>query len=88
MIKTIIDRTSCRSYLSKPIELEKINQLKSVINSSPTARNIQDFSCVFVTDKTALEKLAIYADNQKHVAEAPLFIAFYADNNRPNAKNN
>jgi nitroreductase len=82
MLNDILKRTSCRKYLDKPIEVEKINKLKEIINSSPTALNLQDFSCIFVTDKQTRDKIAIYAGNQRHISEAPLFIAFYGDHNR------
>jgi nitroreductase len=85
MLDIFTKRTSCRSYLPKEIELEKINQLKQAINASPTACNFQDFSCIFITDKAMLDKLCLYSNNQSHVKQAPLFIAFYADQNRPNS---
>ncbi|GHU49007.1 hypothetical protein FACS1894218_7180 [Bacilli bacterium] len=81
-MKRILDRTSCRSYLNKPIEQDKIAQLKAIINQSPTAMNRQDFSCIFVTDKQKINKLSEYAGGQKHILEAPLFLVFYADHNR------
>jgi nitroreductase len=81
----ILNRTSCRSYLDKPIEQEKIEQLKAIINHSPTAMNRQDFSCIFVTDKNKIANLSGYAGGQKHILEAPLFLVFYADQNRKNS---
>lgn len=85
MLDIFTKRTSCRSYLPKEIELEKINQLKQAINASPTACNFQDFSCIFITDKDMIDKLCLYSNNQSHVKQIPLFIAFYADQNRPNS---
>jgi nitroreductase len=88
MLNLILNRTSCRSYQNKSIELEKINQLKAAINSSPTARNLQDFSCIFITDPVVREKLCKYSDDQSHVKTAPLFIIFLADQNRLNSHTN
>jgi nitroreductase len=85
MLKTIIERTSCRSYLKQSIPHEKIAQLKQAINASPTARNLQDFSCIFITDETIRQKLSVFANQQLHVKEAPLFLIFIADQNRPNS---
>jgi nitroreductase len=82
MLDLILNRTSCRSYLDKQIEPEKISQLKSAINNSPTARNLQDFSCIFVTDQKVREQLCKFSDDQPHVKSAPLFIIFIADQNR------
>jgi nitroreductase len=88
MLDIILNRTSCRSYLNKPIEANKIAQLKAAINNSPTARNLQDFSCIFITDIKVHEQLCKYADNQPHVKNAPLFILFLGDQNRLNNHTN
>jgi nitroreductase len=88
MFDLIRNRTSCRSYLDKPIELEKINQIKVAINNSPTARNLQDFSCIFITDPQVRERLYVYADKQSHVKIAPLFILFLSDQNCLNTPTN
>jgi nitroreductase len=88
MLDVILNRTSCRSYQDKPIEPEKIAQIKAAINNSPTARNLQDFSCVFITDPLMREKMSKLSDNQPHVKTAPLFIIFYGDQNRLTAHTN
>lgn len=82
MIKDQLNRTSIRSYLPKKIEKSKIDILKKVINASPTAKNFQCFSAIFITNKTTKEKLSKINWNQKHIIDAPLVILFCADNNR------
>jgi nitroreductase len=88
MLDLILNRTSCRSYSDKSIELEKINKIKAAINNSPTARNLQDFSCIFITDPQVRERLYEYADKQPHVKSAPLFILFLGDQNRLSSHTN
>lgn len=82
MIKDQLNRTSVRSYLPKKIEKSKINILKKVINASPTAKNFQCFSAIFITNKITKQKLSKINWNQKHIIDAPLIILFCADNNR------
>lgn len=82
MIKDQLNRTSVRNYLPKKIEKSKIEILKKVINASPTAKNFQCFSAIFITNKATKEKLSKINWNQKHVVDAPLVILFCADNNR------
>ncbi len=82
MIKDQLNRTSVRNYLPKKIEKSKINILKKVINASPTAKNFQCFSAIFITNKTIKQKLSNINWNQKHIIDAPLVVLFCADNNR------
>jgi nitroreductase len=57
MLETILKRCSIRNYSNKPIEFEKIQKLKEVINAAPTSMNIQSFSAVFVTNQEIKNKL-------------------------------
>lgn len=81
-ITKILERRSERNYKSTPIEKEKINKIIEVINSSPTSTNSQDFTAIFISDKSLREKISLGLPTQKHIIEAPLFIAFCADMNR------
>jgi nitroreductase len=82
MIDKLINRTTCRNYLDKPISKDIINKLKQIINSSPTAINIQPFSAIFITNKKIKEELIKFNFNQPHIIQAPLIILFFADLNR------
>lgn len=82
IIKNILERRSERSYKSQPIEKEKIDQIISVINSSPTSTNSQDFSAIIVDDIELKKKISLGLPTQQHIIEAPLFIIFCADINR------
>lgn len=82
MIKDQLKRTSVRNYQDKKIEQNKINKIKQVINSAPTAKNFQCFSAIFITKQSTKEKLSEINWNQKHIKQAPLVILFCADSNR------
>ncbi len=51
------NRYSCRSFLDKPIEQEKLDLILEAGRVSPTARNIQPQRILVVTDKEKLSKL-------------------------------
>jgi nitroreductase len=57
MIEKLLNRNSVRKFTEQEIEVNKINNLKEVINASPTTMNLQSFSAIFVTDKTTREAL-------------------------------
>lgn len=82
MIDKILNRTSCRNYLDKKISKDIVDQLKQIVNSSPTAINSHQFSAIFITDKKTKEELTKFNFNQPHVNQAPLIVLFFADLNR------
>lgn len=82
MIDKLLERTSCRNFLDKPLSSEIINKLKQVINSSPTAINAQPFSAIFITNKNTKNELVKYNFNQLHISQAPLIVIFFSDFNR------
>lgn len=82
MIEKMLERTSCRSFIDKKIEKNKIDTLKKVINSVPTSVNAQSFSAIFITDQKIKDDISKINWNQKHVSQAPLIIVFVADLNR------
>lgn len=77
-----LNRTSVRHYLDKPLDPKTIEDLKTIINLSPTSMNCQGFSAIFVTDPSIKEQLKACNFDNKHVANAPLVIVFCADYNR------
>ena len=82
MIKEFEKRTSVRYYKDQPIEIEKINKLKQIINLSPTSMNCQAFSAIFVTDQKIKDEIAEINWGQTHVKKAPLLVIFVSDYNR------
>lgn len=72
------NRYSCRSFMDKPVEQEKLNLILEAGKVAPTARNIQPQRILVITDKEKLEKL-----NQctKYGWNAPVIMIICYDKN-------
>ena len=75
LFEAIQNRYSCRDYASKPVEPEKITQILEAARLAPSARNIQDWRFVVVTDSQIRQALQAAAANQPFVGQAPVVIA-------------
>ncbi len=58
LIDIIRQRYSCRSYLDKPIEKEKLDQIFEAARLAPSAKNLQDWRFVVVTDSEKRKQVA------------------------------
>jgi nitroreductase len=67
-------RYSCRSYQDRPLEEEKLAQVLEAARLAPSAKNMQDWRFVVVTDKTKKRQLAEAASNQKFLENAGAII--------------
>jgi nitroreductase len=67
-------RRSIRHYKDMPVGEEKLGKVLEAGRLAPSAGNLQEWKFVVVQDKTTREKLAIAANNQKFVSEAPVVI--------------
>lgn len=74
VLEAIQKRYSCRVYQDKPIEPDKINQIFEAARLAPSAKNLQDWRFIVVTDKTTKVKLAQAANNQTFLSEAGAII--------------
>ena len=84
-IETLANRVSVRSYTDEPVTDAQVDAVLRAAFRAPTSSNIQSYSVVVVRDPEALAKLAVVAGGQKHVANAPVFLAFCADITRIDA---
>ena len=75
VFEAIQKRYSCRSYKPDPIEPEKLKRLLEAARFAPSARNLQDWRFVVVTDTETRQKLSVAAYDQKFVAQAGAVIA-------------
>lgn len=75
LISAIKKRYSVRSYESRPIEREKLMTVLEAARCAPSARNIQEWRFVVVTDSAIRKKLMTAANNQAFVGEAPVVVA-------------
>ncbi len=70
VLEAIKKRYSCRAYLDKPVEAEKLQQILEAARLAPTAKNLQDWRFVVVTEKEKKQRLAEAANNQSFIAGA------------------
>jgi len=78
-IELIHAHASVRHYKPDPLPVETIEAIVAAGQRASTSSNLQSYSVVAVTDPAKRAKLSELCGNQKHVAEAPLFLAFCAD---------
>jgi nitroreductase len=79
VLETILDHRSIRRYSGRPLPDGVIELLVAAAQSAPSSSNLQAFSIVAVEDRGRKTRLAKFAANQRHVAEAPLLFMFVAD---------
>ena len=58
MIENLLKRASVRSFKKEKLDDETISKLKQVVNASPTWKNYQDFSAIFITDQKTKDVLS------------------------------
>ncbi len=78
-IALLNNRVSVRKYKTDPVPEALIDEVLNAAFRAPTSSNIQSYSVIVVHDPAIREKLAVLTGNQKHVIEAPVFLAFCAD---------
>jgi nitroreductase len=74
VIEAIRKRYSCRAYQDRPVEKEKLEQIFEAARLAPSAKNLQDWRFVVVTDKENKHKLVKAANNQKFLEDASVII--------------
>lgn len=79
VMDAIKNRFSVRSYLQKSVEPAKLQRLLEAARLAPSARNLQEWRFVVVTDEGTRERLMQAAQEQRLVGEAPVVIAGCAE---------
>ncbi len=74
VLETIRKRYSCRAYQDKPVEPEKLDSIFEAARLAPSAKNLQDWRFVAVTDRDKKRRLAEAAGNQMFIADAGVVI--------------
>jgi nitroreductase len=70
VLEAIRRRYSCRAYQDKPIEQEKLDAIFEGARLAPSAKNLQDWRFVVVTDTEKKHLLAEAANNQRFLQNA------------------
>ena len=75
VFEAIKKRYSCRAYLDKPIEQEKLDQIFEAARQSPSAKNLQDWRFAVVTDKKIKQQVADCTNHPQAFGQAGAMIA-------------
>jgi FMN reductase (NADPH) len=78
-LELIHRHASVRRYKTDPLLASVIEAIVAAGQRASTSSNLQSYSVVAVTDPAKRARLSELCGNQKHVAEAPVFLAFCAD---------
>jgi nitroreductase len=79
VFKAICTRKSVRTWQARPVEPEKLRRVLEAARLAPSARNVQEWRFVVVTDREKRERLAHEASSEHFMAEAPVIIAACAE---------
>jgi len=76
------NRRSTRIFNAKAIPKELITELIEAGHLAPTARNVQPWEFVAITDKETLKTVASLTDNGRFIAGASAFIAVFCQDTK------
>ncbi len=80
VLEDIKNRYSVRKFSSKKIESEKMQAVLEAARLAPSAKNMQPWKFIVITDDEKREQLVDICRGQKFVAEAPATIAICCNN--------
>ena len=75
-------RQSQRSFLNKPIEHEYMEQIIECAGFAATARNVQPWEFIVITDNKIKERIAGLAANGRFIAHASACIAVFCQDTK------
>jgi nitroreductase len=82
VIASLLAHRSVRGYKPDPLPAGTLETLIAAAQSAATSSNLQTWSVVAVSDPATRAELAKIANNQQHIVECPLYLAFIADVSR------
>ncbi len=74
----IAARQSIRAFHDKPIEPAKIQQILDTLKRAPSAGNLQGYEVYLVTNRDAIQALALATSGQDFITQASLVLVFCA----------
>lgn len=81
-IALLLSHRSIRGYRTDPLPEGTLETLIAAAQSAATSSNLQTWSVVAVTDPEKKAAIAKLSNNQKHIEQCPLFLAWLADISR------
>lgn len=82
LMEAIKKRRSIREYLDKPIPKQVLEKIVDAARFAPTARGLQPWEFVVVTEPVRLKELASLTDHGKFISEARACIAVYCQDTK------
>ncbi|HEX8606300.1 MAG TPA: NADPH-dependent oxidoreductase [Pseudoduganella sp.] len=82
VLETLFAHRSVRAFLPDALPADMLDLLVAAAQSAPSSSNLQVWSAIAVEDQQGRERLSALVGNQKHVREAPLFLAWLVDLSR------
>lgn len=82
VIRLLTNHRSFRQYTGEAVEPEKLKTIIEAAQAAPSWVNGQQVSIIAVRSKERKQQLSVLSGNQKHVAEAPVFLVFCMDFHR------
>jgi nitroreductase len=81
-IALLLNHRSIRGYRSDALPDGTLETLIAAAQSAASSSNLQTWSVIAVTDPAKKAAIAKIANNQKHIEQCPLFLAWVADISR------
>ncbi len=81
-IALLLSHRSVRGYRPDALADGTLETLIAAAQSAATSSNLQTWSVIAVTDPTKRAAIARLSNNQKHIEQCPLFLAWVADISR------
>ena len=82
VIGSLLAHRSVRGFKTTALPAGTLETLIAAAQSAATSSNLQTWSVVAVSNPATRAELAGIANNQKHIEQCPLFLAFLADVSR------
>ncbi len=82
VLELIHRHASVRHYRPDPVPDSLLERIVAAAQRAPTSSNLQTYSVIVVTDAGRRERLAELCGDQRHIREAPVFLAWCADRAR------
>ncbi len=82
LIELLKKRRSVREFADKPVSCESLEKIVDAARFAPTARNVQPWAFVAVTNKGSLKKIAEIAEHGKFIAAAGACVLVFSQDTK------
>ena len=82
VIDSLLQHRSVRAYTPDPLPAGALEAMVAAAQSAATSSNLQTWSVIAIEDSARKDRLAELAGGQRHIRQAPMFLAWVADLSR------